>query len=99
MPERLEGKYHITMVLPMWTVENTLTLHPGPEGQLDGTLDTGTETANFTGGRWNKNYFQIDLAVGPGKLQLTGMVNGDELTGVVVIDRTPDRLSGTRAPN
>lgn len=96
MPANLEGSYHITMVLPAWTVENILTLRPNAEGVLEGSLDTGNKIVPFTHARWNKNYFQIQLSVGPGHLQLTGTVTGNELSGVVVIEDTPDRLSGTR---
>ena len=96
MPANLEGRYHITMVLPAWTVENTLTLRPQAKGVLEGSLDTGNEVVPFTHARWNKNYFQIQLSVGPGHLQLTGTVHENELTGVVVIEDTPDCLSGFR---
>jgi hypothetical protein len=95
---QLQGTYHITMVLPAWTVENDLTLIPQPNGVLGGTLDTldGNPPVSFACGRWNKEFFQIGLAVGPGQLQLTGRVRGDTLDGVVVIEDTPDQLSGTR---
>lgn len=94
----MNGTYRIRMVLPAWTVENELTLEPGENGELGGSLDTldGQPPVSFTRGRWNKNYFQIDLSVGPGTLQLTGQVDGDALHGVVVIENTPDSLTGTR---
>lgn len=94
----LNGTYHITMVLPAWTVENDLTLCPEADGVLNGTLDllNGEPLVRFTHGRWNKNFFQIDLSVGPGQLQLTGTVEGDVLSGVVTIQDTPDCLSGIR---
>lgn len=97
----LQGTYRITMVLPAWTVENELTLEPQPEGVLSGTLNTmdGNPPVPFTHGRWNKEFFQISLAVGPGQLQLTGTIRGDALDGVVVIEDTPDQLSGTRISN
>ena len=92
------GTYRITMVLPAWTVENELTLEPREGGFLGGYLDTmdGHPPVEFTHARWNKQYFQIDLAVGPGRLQLTGTAEGDDLSGVVVIEDTPDKLSGKR---
>ena len=94
----MNGTYRIKMVLPAWTVENELTLEPGENGELGGSLNTldGQPPVRFTRGRWNKNYFQIDLSVGPGTLQLTGQVDGDALHGVVVIENTPDSLTGTR---
>lgn len=94
----LKGTYQITMVLPAWTVENKLTLIPSPNGMLDGYLDTldGNPPVAFTHAKWNKKYFSIDLSVGPGQLCLTGSVEGDQLAGVVVIEDTPDRLSGKR---
>lgn len=94
----MNGTYRIRMVLPAWTVENELTLEPNENGELGGSLDTldGHPPVHFTRGRWNKNYFQIDLSVGPGTLQLTGQVDGDALHGVVVIENTPDSLIGTR---
>lgn len=94
----MKGTYQITMVLPAWTVENLLTLEPLKGGILEGSLDTGdgTPPISFTHARWNKQYFQIQLSVGPGQLQLTGIVQGETLSGVVVIDDTPDRLSGRR---
>ena len=94
----MNGTYRIRMVLPAWTVENELTLEPGENGELGGSLNTldGQPPVSFTRGRWNKNYFQIDLSVGPGTLQLTGRVDGDALHGVVVIENTPDSLTGTR---
>lgn len=94
----LEGSYHITMVLPAWTVENELTLIPKEGGVLEGTLHTldGNPPVSFSHARWNKNYFQINLSVGPGQLQLSGAVEKDKLSSVVVIEDTPDRLSGTR---
>ena len=94
----MKGTYQITMVLPAWTVENLLTLEPLKDGVLEGSLDTrdGTPPISFTHARWNKQYFQIELSVGPGQLQLTGTVQGENLSGVVVIDDTPDCLSGRR---
>lgn len=94
----LQGSYHIIMVLPAWTVENELTLIPREGGALEGTLNTldGNPPVLFTHARWNKNYFQINLSVGPGQLELTGSVEEGKLSGVVVIEDTPDRLSGTR---
>ena len=93
-----KGTYRITMVLPAWTVENELTLDPQENGILGGCLNTmdGHPPVAFTHARWNKQYFQIELAVGPGKLRLTGTVEGDALSGVVVIEDTPDRLSGKK---
>ena len=38
----MQGIYHIKMVLPAWTVENELTLEPGENGMLGGSL-TGTK--------------------------------------------------------
>ena len=75
-----------------------LTLEPGENGLLGGSLNTldGNPPVSFIRGRWNRNYFQIDLAVGPGTLQLTGQVDGDVLHGVVVIEDTPDSLTGTK---
>ena len=92
------GTYRITMVLPAWTVENELTLIPKAGGALGGRLDTmnGEAPVGFTHARWNGPCFQIALSVGPGALQLTGRVEGDRLTGVVVMEDTPDRLSGIR---
>lgn len=94
----MKGTYRITMALPAWTVENLLTLEPLEGGMLEGCLDTGdgTPPIPFTHARWNKQYFQIQFSVGPGQLQLTGSVQGNALSGVVVIDNTPDRLSGSR---
>lgn len=94
----MRGTYRITMVLPAWTVENELTLEPLDGGELGGSLNTmdGHPPVSFTRGRWNKNYFQIDLAVGPGKLQLTGQVEEGKLSGVVVIEDTPDSLTGEK---
>lgn len=94
----MQGTYHIKMVLPAWIVENELTMEPGENGMLGGSLNTldGNPPVPFTWGRWNKNYFRIDLAVGPGTLQLTGQVDGDVLHGVVVIEDTPDSLTGTK---
>ena len=94
----MNGKYQITMVLPAWTVENELVLTAKDNGELDGYLDTlnGDPPVPFTYARWNKNYFAIELAVGPGQLRLTGTVMGDNLTGVVVIEDTPDQLIGKR---
>ena len=94
----LKGTYRITMVLPAWTVENKLTLISDENGVLGGQLDTldGHPPVSFTQAKWNKNYFSIDLSVGPGQLRLTGSVDGDNLTGVVVIEETPDSLSGKR---
>ena len=94
----MKGTYQITMVLPAWTVENLLTLEPLKGGVLEGSLDTGdgTPPISFTHARWNKQYFQIQLSVGPGQLQLTGCVQGETLSGVVVFDDTPDCLSGRR---
>ena len=55
----MQGTYHIKMVLPAWTVENELTLEPGENGLLGGSLNTldGNPPVPFTRGRWNKNYF------------------------------------------
>lgn len=94
----MRGTYRITMVLPAWTVENKLTLEPLDGGELGGSLNTMDDhpPVSFTRGRWNKNYFQIDLAVGPGKLQLTGQVEEGKLSGVVVIEDTPDSLTGEK---
>lgn len=94
----MKGTYRITMVLPVWTVENELTLDPQDGGVLLGCLDTldGNPAVPFTHGRWNKQFFQISLSVGPGQLQLTGTVEGDALTGVVVIEDTPDLLNGKK---
>ena len=94
----LQGTYRITMVLPAWTVENELSLIPKEGGALEGTLNTldGNPPVSFSHACWNKNYFQIGLSVGPGQLQLTGSVEGGKMSGVVVIEDTPDRLSGTR---
>ena len=36
----MQGTYHIKMVLPAWTVENELTLEPGENGLLGGSLNT-----------------------------------------------------------
>lgn len=96
MSEELAGSYQIKMVLPAWTVENTLTLCPRADGVLDGTLDTGDGCVPFTHARWNGTYFHIALSVGPGQLLLTGSVSGGELKGVVIIDDTPDCLCGTK---
>ena len=97
----IKGTYNIVMVLPMWTVENELILAPREGGKLEGSLNTldGQPPILFTHARWNKNYFQINLSVGPGQLQLTGTIEGEELSGVVVIEDTPDRLSGKRNNN
>lgn len=94
----LTGVYRITMTLPAWTVENELTLLPEENGVLGGSLNTldGSPPIPFTRGRWNKNCFQLDAAVGPGRLQLTGRVEGGVLGGVVVIEDTPDLLRGAR---
>ena len=94
----MKGTYHITMVLPAWTVENDLTLIPQKGGRLDGCLDTldGNPPALFSHATWNKQFFQIDLSVGPGQLQLTGRIDGNLLNGVVVIENTPDSLSGVK---
>ncbi len=94
----MKGTYRIAMVLPAWTVENLLTLEPKEGGELGGWLDTldGNPPVPFAHARWNRQFFQISLAVGPGRLQLTGAVEGEELSGVVVIEDTPDRLSGRR---
>ncbi|MBR1780718.1 MAG: hypothetical protein IJ751_04865 [Oscillospiraceae bacterium] len=93
-----QGRFRVTLVLPRWTVENVLTLLPREGGALEGSLDTldGHPPTAFTDGRWNKDSFFIRLAVGPGALLLTGRVEGDQLTGTVVIDDTPDHLTGTR---
>ena len=93
----MKGTFKVTMVLPAWTVENELTLEPKENGVLDGYLNTmdGNPAVSFTRGKWNKEYFQISLSVGPGSLQLTGQVTGDELKGVVIIEDTPDSLTGT----
>lgn len=95
----MRGTYCITMVLPAWTVENLLTLEPLEGGELGGCLDTldGNPPVPFTHARWNRQFFQISLSVGPGQLQLTGQVENGALSGVVVIEDTPDRLSGRRA--
>lgn len=95
----MKGTYHITMVLPAWTVENELTLEPREDGVLDGMLDTldpqnPQPVSKFTSGRWNKNFFRITLSVGPGTLELTGRVEHGKITGTVYIDNTPDELSG-----
>ncbi len=97
----MKGIYRIQMVLPAWTVENELTLEPLEGGELAGQLDTldGKPPVSFTRGRWNHEFFQIDLSVGPGRLQLTGSISGETLSGVVVIEDTPDRLSGVRIKN
>lgn len=98
METELKGKFKITMALPAWTVENELTLDPRENGELAGALDTldGGAPIPLTRGRWNKNYFQILLTVGPGRLELTGKVEGDALAGTVVIEDTPDELRGSR---
>lgn len=100
----MRGIYHITMVLPAWTVENELTLLPRENGQLDGQLDTldpnnPQPISHFTSGRWNKEFFRVTLSVGPGTLELVGQVKGETLSGVVVIDNTPDSLTGYRIPS
>ena len=38
----MQGTYHIKMVLPAWIVENELTMDPGENGLLGGSL-TGTK--------------------------------------------------------
>lgn len=98
MEAELSGTYRVTLVLPAWTVENELTLIPREAGSLEGTLNTldGNPPVPFTSGRWNKNFFQIFLAVGPGQLELTGRIDGSQLHGVVIIENTPDSLSGTK---
>lgn len=98
METTLQGTYRITMVLPAWTVDNELTLLPREGGVLEGSLNTldGNPPISITGGRWNKNFFQIFLAVGPGRLELAGRIDGEQLSGVVIIENTPDSLSGTR---
>ena len=100
MEETLRGTWRITMVLPVWTVVNELTLTPEAGGVLNGSLNTmdGNAPIPITHGRWNKNHFLIRLSVGPGQLLLTGTMQGDALSGVVVIDDTPDLLTGTKIP-
>ena len=36
----MQGTYHIKMVLPAWIVENELTMEPGENGMLGGSLNT-----------------------------------------------------------
>jgi len=95
------GKYKVTLVLPAWTVENELELIPEDNGVLKGTLNTMNGDAensvvSFSKGFWNKDFFQISLTVGPGKLELVGKVEHETITGVVIIDHTPDSLTGIR---
>ena len=99
MDNGLKGTFAVTMVLPAWTVENDLILEPSEGGELKGRLDTkngDNPMVEFTRGRWNKEYFSIELSVGPGQLLLTGKVTGDALEGVVIIEDTPDSLTGKR---
>ena len=94
----LKGTYKIKMVLPAWTVENEITLAPEEGGRLLGKLNTMDDNPpiSFSKGYWNKEYFKICLQVGPGQLELTGKVTDGKLEGVVVIEDTPDSLTGTK---
>jgi hypothetical protein len=95
------GKYKITMVLPAWTVENELELIPEANGILTGTLNTmngdpETSMVSFNTGFWNKDFFQVTLSVGPGNLELVGKIENNAISGVVIIESTPDALTGIR---
>lgn len=98
----LAGSYKITFVLPRATIENIITFIPTERKDkdgyvLEGNLDTGGQGAiEFSAGYYKGDYFAVNLSVGPGDLAFTGSVQGDGLSGVVLIDNCPDKLEGTR---
>ena len=94
----MQGIYHIKMVPPAWTVEKRADAGTGRERpawrqpeyagwQPPVPLHPGTlEQKLFPDRSGNRSR----------KVQLTGQVDDDALHGVVVIEDTPDSLTGTK---